>query len=218
MLGIREYLKESARHQYHRHIHAKNNSVNQPRWRGIKVIKNPQDMILYAQVIFENKPTVIIETGTFHGGSSLFFADMLSLFGGKQVITVDLFPIHEQPHFERPPDPHPLITYLLGSSIDDSIIPILQSKISPDDRVMVVLDACHTKEHVAEELRMYAPLVTPGQYLVVEDCYVDRTEPHSPYCAVEDFLKDSACFIRQNLEDQFVFAVTRGGWLWKVRN
>jgi len=34
---------------------------------------------------------------------------------------------------------------------------------------MVVLDSAHTREHVSRELEVYAPLVTPGSYLVVAD-------------------------------------------------
>ena len=42
------------------------------------------------------------------------------------------------------------------------------------DRVMVVLDSWHSYKHVTRELEAYHDLVTPGQYLVVQDTKLDR--------------------------------------------
>ena len=43
------------------------------------------------------------------------------------------------------------------------------SHVGPDDTVLVILDSCHTKEHVAAELEAYSFLVTPGSYIVATD-------------------------------------------------
>ena len=39
---------------------------------------------------------------------------------------------------------------------------------------MVILDSDHSADHVFEELEAWAPLVTPGCYLVAEDGFVTR--------------------------------------------
>src|SRR5262249_57698057 len=41
--------------------------------------------------------------------------------------------------------------------------------VRPGDRVMVILDSSHTKAHVLKELEAYAPLVSPGSYIVATD-------------------------------------------------
>jgi cephalosporin hydroxylase len=70
---------------------------------------------------------------------------------------------------------------------------------------MVVLDSAHTHKHVLEELRAYAPLVTPGQFLVVADTILDsiprqehRPRPwgpgDNPGTAVAAYLRESDRF------------------------
>src|SRR5579864_6841563 len=43
-------------------------------WLGTKTDKFPSDMWVYQEIITETKPDVLIEAGTFRGGSALFFA------------------------------------------------------------------------------------------------------------------------------------------------
>lgn len=209
-----QFLRNKLRMQYFEHVHVLDSSRNQPRWRGIKVVKYPSDMILYAQVIFDRKPDYIIETGTFHGGSALFFADILSITGGKGVLTIDVKHVSKQPWLTVPPPEHPLVTYFQSSSINGELIAKLYD-IVEGSSVMVVLDSLHEKHYVAKELEMYAPMVTVGQYLVVEDCWTNSPNPYWPYYAVQEFLAGHPEFERVPLEEQFVFAVTRDGWLLK---
>lgn len=213
---ISNYLKSQVRGQYYQHIHLKNDGANQPRWRGHKVVKYPTDMILYAQVIFENRPDFIIETGTYLGGSAVFFGDLLSLTGGTKVITVDIRPVHLQDCRERQPDAHPFVEYVLCSSVWEETVSCIRERIPAEARTMVVLDSSHAFDHVWRELELYAPFVTEGQYLVVEDCWADREEPYQPFFAVEQFLKAHKEFEQIPLEEQFIFAVTRGGWLLRT--
>jgi cephalosporin hydroxylase len=68
---------------------------------------------------------------------------------------------------------HPRITYLQGSSTDPAILAGVRERAAGARRVMVVLDSDHSFAHVTAELEHYAPLVTPGDYLVVEDTNVN---------------------------------------------
>ena len=189
---------------YH-HIHVKG---HEPRWRGVRVIKQPGDLILYQEVIWENKPKFIVETGTKFGGSALFFQDMLDLVGeGGKVLTVDIA--------AKVNNPDPRIRYIEGNSKDEAIVDQVR-RIVGDDTCMVVLDSDHRRIHVKWELHRYAPLVTPGQYLVIEDCYSRGTKPLGPLEARDWFLadtKEGRQFQQTNLERKFLIGVCNGGWL-----
>ena len=195
--------------QHYRYIHTLGNGIREPRWRGVRVVKFPEDLILYAQVIWKRRPDFIVETGTRFGGSALFFGDMLQLIGGKKVFTIDV-------SHECHPPPHPMVEHVLGSSIDPAIVERIRSEVS-DGKVMVVLDSDHSTKHVLAELRAYQDIVTPGQYIVVEDCWTRHKTPYEPWHAVEEFLKENPAFKRFNLEKQFIYAVTKDGWLRRQR-
>jgi cephalosporin hydroxylase len=205
-----ELWDQEMRIKYYEYIHNPPQGVykNYPRWRdGALVVKFPQDMILYAQVIFNNKPDFIIETGTWFGGSACFFADMLLLNGGKGVITIDVKSEHQPPH--------PMVEYITSSSTDLPMFRRLRSRLKGKGSVMVVLDSNHATKHVAKELELYRQLVTAGQYMVVEDCWTRHEVPYPPHAAVQGFIKDNDEFELKHPEDQFVYAVTRDGWLLK---
>jgi cephalosporin hydroxylase/glycosyltransferase involved in cell wall biosynthesis len=175
-----------------------------PRWRGQTVLKMPSDFLLYHQVIHENKPDFIIETGTKYGGSAMFFADMCELNGKGQVISIDIKAI-KQPK-------HPRITYLNGSSVDKSLVEEVK-KIVGNGSVMVVLDSNHGRKHVKWELFLYGKLVTPGQYMVAEDGYSGKMERSGPIEAKEWYLKTNKRFEEVDLCSQFLVGLTRDGWL-----
>ena len=53
------------------------------KYRGVPVIKNPLDLWVYQEILYEVKPAVIIETGTFAGGSALYLADLCAAMNGS---------------------------------------------------------------------------------------------------------------------------------------
>lgn len=203
-----EAVSLELRRNIYNYIHRQGRGENEPRWRGIQVVKYATDLILYSQVIYRCKPDWIIETGTKFGGSAVFFGDMLSLFGGSgNVLSIDI---------EAKATPkHPRVQYIAGNSADREVVAKVATRVS--GRIMVVLDSDHSERHVRRELKLFSPIVTPGQYLVVEDCYTTRAEPYGPGKAVAKFIGKRDDFRADPLVDQFIFGVTLGGWLLKLR-
>jgi cephalosporin hydroxylase len=188
---------------FYHHIHLQKKD---PTWKGLTCIKMPSDLVLYAQVIQAEKPKWIVETGTAYGGSSLYFQDILELVGeGGKVVTIDKEP-------ERRGVTDPRITYLVGSSADSAIVEQVKTMVGKDS-VMVILDSDHSRQHVKWELHYYAPLVTSGQYLVVEDCFDRHGRPWGPGEARDWFLPRHQEFVQTNLDHRYVVGVCRGGWL-----
>ena len=206
---VEGYFTEKDRDQYYMHVHRrKEGSKWEPSWKGVRVVKFPSDLALYWEVIFKLRPDYIIEAGTCFGGSSLFFADILLLAGGKRVFSIDV------EHREDLPEHH-MLEYVTGSSIDPDLVRGIRKKIN--GTVMVVLDSDHRKNHVAAELEMFKDVVSVNQYMVVEDCWTKHSKPYPPYYAVQEFLAKDDRFKRVDIERKFVFAVTRDGWLRKMK-
>lgn len=138
-------------------------------WLGRPIIQLPEDLIRIQEVIWDLRPDVIVETGVAHGGSLVFYAGLCRLLGRGRVIGVD---IEIRSHNRKAIEEHDLassITLVEGSSTDPAVVERVRSLIRLEERVLVLLDSCHTKAHVAAELEAYHTLVTPRSYLVVTD-------------------------------------------------
>jgi cephalosporin hydroxylase len=143
-------------------------------WLGRPIIQLPEDMIRIQEVIHDVQPDAIIETGVAHGGSLVFYASLCKAMDRGRVIGVD---IDIRPHNRAAIESHPLfslITLIEGSSIEPAIVEQVQSQIRRGDKVMVLLDSCHQKEHVLSELRAYSSLVSPGSYIVAMDGIMEQ--------------------------------------------
>jgi cephalosporin hydroxylase len=183
-------------------------------WLGVPVRKCPLDLWVYQELIFEEQPDVIIETGTAHGGSALFFASLCDLVGRGRVITVDIGPIEGRPEHER-------ITYVHGSSVADETVEEVRALAAGAARTMVVLDSDHRREHVLRELELYSPLVSPGGHLIVEDTSINghpvaRTFGPGPMEAVEEFLQGTEEFAPDVEAEKFFLTFNPRGYLRRV--
>ena len=182
-------------------------------WQGVRLIKCPFDLWVVQEIFHDTKPDVLIETGTWRGGSAYYFASLFDLLGKGRVLTVDIEKL-EVPRHDR-------ITYYIGSSTDPEIIEQMKSSIQEDETVMVVLDSSHETDHVLNELRLYSDIVSVGNYLIVEDMHLNgnpvRIGEGDPTAAVEQFLKERDDFVPDKSREKFVMSWNRGGWLKRVR-
>jgi len=217
-LGLK-FLVEAGRQRYSYNFN----------WLGIPIIQHPQDIVAMQEIIWEVRPTVIVETGIARGGSLVFSASMLELLGAGRVIGID---IDIRPHNRRNIESHPFsrrIEMIEGSSADPAVLERVKSLISPDDRVLACLDSHHSHRHVLRELELYAPLVSIGSYVVVFDTVIEDMPDedladrpwksgNSPKTAVFEFLrKDSRFEIRDEIENKLLITAAPSGFLKRVR-
>jgi cephalosporin hydroxylase len=181
-------------------------------WDGVSVQKVPSDLWVYQEILFETRPTLIVETGTMHGGSALYLVNLLERLGEGRVVTIDI------EHREGRPE-HQRIEYITGSSTDPAIVARVKG-YAQDTRTMVILDSDHSREHVFAELNAYAGIVSPGCYLVVEDTDINGHPIHvgfgpGPWEAVAEFLPDPRFEIDRSRE-KFMHTSNPGGYLRRL--
>jgi len=138
-------------------------------WLGIPIIQFPETVLMMQELLWKQRPDVIVECGLAHGGSAIMYASICELLGKGRVVGVDV----EVRKYNRVAlDAHPLrdrIQIVEGSSIADQTFDQVRRATQGAQTVLVILDSHHSREHVRSELELYHQLVTPGSYLVAMD-------------------------------------------------
>jgi cephalosporin hydroxylase len=199
----------------------------EPTWLGIPIIQTPEDIVMMQELIWKVRPDVIVECGVAHGGAVVLYASILELLGKGHVIGVD---VEIRKYNRLALQSHPLsrrFTLIEGSSLDASTLDEVRNYIRPDDRVMVALDSNHTLAHVAQELKLYAPLVTPDSYLVVFDGVMQMLtdapggkpdwDKDNPWQAIQQFLESNVEFEIDPDYNRLKVSHAPGGFLKRVK-
>lgn len=186
------------------------------KFMGLSCLQHPFDAWITQEIIFETRPEVIVECGSFGGGSAVMWATLMEQYDADAlVVAVDIedhmHDARELPVWDRS------IQFLLGSSVDpDTIMRVLA--LTRDRRTMVILDSAHTEDHVAMELDAYAAMVSPGCYLIVQDGFVNGhpCEPDwgpGPLEAIEKFLATDDRFDVDRSRERMMFTFNPSGFL-----
>ena len=200
--------------QFHRLYYHSDTTWQQTWYRGHATWKCPLDLWIYQELVSELRPDLIVETGTAYGGSGLFLADLCDVAGRGQVVTIDIR--------ERARDvEHARLTKLVGSSIDGAVFDRVAAMAADASTVLVILDADHARDHVVAEMRLWAPLVTAGSYIVVEDTNVNGHPVFpgfgpGPAEAVAAFLGETDAFVIDRSREKFLMTWNGGGFLRRV--
>jgi len=202
---------------FHQAFYASRQTHGMTYFEGVPILKNPLDLWVYQELIWALRPTLLIETGTAFGGSALFFARQFDKLGSGAVVSIDLEPAETVPT-------HPRISYVKGlSSVDARVVESVAQVAASHPRVMVVLDSDHAAPHVLDELHAYAPLVTLGQFLVVEDTNIngrpvaiDWKGGPGPGPAVDAWLPEHPEFEAAVWPERYLITHSPGGWLRRV--
>jgi len=167
---VRRVLKTRADHadliqQYHEVFYNAPHTWQYTHFLGVGTMKTPNDLWMYQAILTNLRPTSVIETGTYAGGSALWYAYLMDMLGIKQgkVFTVDFEDHRKALHVQ-----HPRITFLAGDSVNPNLVAAIKDDM-PAGPVLVSLDSDHAEAHVRQELELYAPLVPVGSWLVCED-------------------------------------------------
>src|SRR5438094_1904797 len=60
------------------------------KWFGTDTLKCPFDLWVYQEILYEVQPDLIIETGTWGGGSALYVAWICALVGRGKIVTIGM--------------------------------------------------------------------------------------------------------------------------------
>lgn len=187
-------------------------------WMGVKALKNPPDLWIYQEILYDVKPDIIVELGSAEGGTTLYLANLLDLIGKGKVISVD----NDRRKYNVE---HDRIEMVTGDTASSKTVAKVSSLCPQNNLVLVIHDACHKKENVLEDMRLYSPLVSIGSYFIVEDGIQDLFKPgncigtfeRGPLFAIDEFLKENPKFIVDKTREHYILTHNPNGFLLRVR-
>lgn len=191
------------------------------KWNGVDFWQTPEDILAIAEAIYQSKADLVIESGIHVGGGLEFYSTVLSSNPMGYVVGVDVNIEAARAVEAQHPGRMKLIS---GDSAAAKTVEAVRSMIG-GRRTLVILDSNHTAGHVAKELELYAPMVSPGSYLIVMDGIIKflvgtyqipaDAATNNPDAAIERFLPSHPEFTRDYTKNRFGLTFAPGGFLRK---
>ena len=185
------------------------------RWLGVQALKGPWDVWIAQEILWETRPDLVLETGVYAGGSTLFYADMFELMGHGHVLgwmSICRSPLASHAAPPRHPDRGELGES--GGGGPDTRGGTREARdgqpgFGPQGRT-----------RPPRAVHAFADLVTPGCYLVVEDTAIGKPlGKHllpGPAEALEEWLADGQPFEVDRSREKFLLTASPGGYLRRL--
>ena len=145
-------------------------------WRGVPLMKDCKEMMIYQSMLNDVKPRTIIEMGTYLGGSAVWFADMAaSLSLQCSVITVEKHAELVRASVRT----HPGVRCITGD-VNDIEGVLDRDVLAGLEHPWLVVEDCHV--NVRNVMEYLSTFMRRGDYFAIED-----TNDIAPYWdAVEE--------------------------------
>jgi cephalosporin hydroxylase len=181
-------------------------------------MKSVSDMWNYQEIISELKPGVIVEFGSFAGGSAIYFNVIgRAVNPGIKVLSVDI----DHSLLDDRVSDYPEIEFLESSSTDAGVARrIAELRTEHPGPAFFILDSNHKKDHVVAEMVSLREVLQPGDYVIVEDSNINghpvaRKWGAGPYEAMQEYFRlypDDYSRDTQR-EHRFAFTFATNGFL-----
>jgi cephalosporin hydroxylase len=164
----------------------------QTTWMGVQTYKSPMDMWNYQEILVSLRPSVIIEFGTWHGGSALFFSSVMQQIGRPyMVVSVDITDSRISEKTKADPNIRLLTMSSASPEVRQSVRTLRQKFPGP---AFAILDSDHSKQHVLAEMVNLRDILFAGDYLVVEDSNINghpvaKSFGPGPYEAIQEYFR-----------------------------
>jgi cephalosporin hydroxylase len=184
----------------------------------VPILKWVGDLWNYQEIVYRLQPQLIVEFGSWEGGSALYLSDILNrIRPGGRVLSIDIDPkrIHQTAK------DHPAIEWMNATTVEPRVANRIQSlREQLPGPVFFIIDSDHSKQQVLGELESLREITQPGDYVVVEEGNLNGHPVlpgwgAGPFEALEDYFQRYPRDYRRdsNREAKFGFSFAPGGFL-----
>lgn len=201
---------------------------------GIRMRKFPEDLCTYERIIWEQSIEVVLQLGTGHGGSAMWFRDRLAALARYRaslpplVVSVDRDLEVPRELLGRIDPAYAETITLIASDIRDPALTDAVARVVPEGaRVLVIEDSAHMYDTTMASLTHFAHLVPLHGYFVVEDGHRDYpgmlpddmpSKVNGALVAVDEWLRSDSGrnFAIKREQEKYLVTTNPRGWLQRI--